>query len=122
MTDSAAARLFQKVRWKRRGDAKWLTCQRMRHLELSGVQHRPHGATGSIEPVACQRVTDGGEMDANLMGAPSLERDIEQRALPRRVQWRDMRDRALAVLAHRELDRAGARDRRVDGLRFAELA
>src|ERR1051325_6365308 len=121
-TDSAASRLLQKIVRKRRGDAKWLICQRMRHFELSGVQHRPHGAPGAIEPVACQRVSDGREVHADLVRAAGLERDREERAVPCRVERLDVREGALAVFTDGEFDRSRARDRRVDGLLFPELA
>src|SRR5437868_10616411 len=92
----------------------------MHHLELSSVQHRTICVSLSIKPVACQRVTDRGEMDADLMRASGLERDVEERAVARGGDRRDMRDAALAVVAHAKLDRADARDRGVDRLPLRE--
>src|SRR5256885_16593861 len=102
--DSAAPQLVEKIGRKRRGDAKRFVCHGMHHLELSSVQHRTICVSLSIKPVACQRMIDRGEMDANLMCAAGLERDVEERAIARGGDRREVRDTALAVVAHAELD------------------
>src|SRR5688500_11699437 len=94
----------------------------MHHLQLSGVQHRSRCTPLSIEPVACQRVADRGEMNADLMRAPGFQQDLEQGASRLSVDRMDLGDRALPVLADAKLDRADACDWRVDRLCLAELA
>src|SRR5688572_8176669 len=97
-------------------------CQWMRHFELRRLQHRPPRALLSIEPVACQRVTDGGQMHADLMRAPRFEIDGEERAGRCHGERSNMRDGALPFITYTEFDRTDARNWRVDGLFLRELA
>src|SRR5581483_8832052 len=83
---------------------------------------RTRGVPLSIEPVACQRMADRREMHANLMRPAGFEKDVEQRAVQARLDRIHMRHRALALVAHGELDGADARERRVDRLPLCEPA
>jgi len=53
--------------------------RRMGQSELGGMEHWPLLAPFAIEPVADEGVSDGGEVNSDLMCPPRLQHDREQR-------------------------------------------
>src|SRR5688572_14568280 len=86
---------------------------RQRALRLLAQPRRLGAIAGGISLIAEQRVTDMGEVDADLMGPASLQPAVEQArdrqvlifAVPAGVglQQVPMGDRLTAALAHRAL-------------------
>jgi hypothetical protein len=67
-------------------------------------------------------MADCREVDADLMGPPGLELNRDERSGSIHLPRLDVRDGALAALAHAERDRPDPPERRVDGLALGQLA
>src|SRR6266540_7391503 len=74
--NSSPFRLVVEIVRNRRRDPQHLSRQRVHHRELGRMKHRPRCVALSVEPVAGQGVTDGGQMHANLVSPPGLQRDL----------------------------------------------
>src|SRR5256885_13072679 len=62
------------------------------YTTLFRSQHRTRGISLSIQPIACQRMTDRREVHADLMRASRFENDVGERAA---LQIRDRKSTRL---------------------------
>src|SRR5205085_10684794 len=70
---SAPRSLINKVSRQRSTHRQRLICERMNNRQTFRMQHRPCRIPRPVEPVANERVSDGREMNANLMSSPGAQ-------------------------------------------------